>query len=279
MSTTTLVQKQSLLESPLLVIERILRDPEGVWAQISTEFRLNALIGQMLTSSAIALACYGAVLGFSNSPLQALSSAVKLPVLFLLTLAICLPTLYLFNLVFGSRLSVNQTLGLVGVITVIALGAVFLLLRVSSRTNQALHGFVVGYPSDRFPIREVTSSGKLTTLAATQLRLLSIYEQLPAQSELSVWLRAFLQEFREIMDTAYRVAVITRAYGQPTQLEQLVDEVRELERQLADHVVQRLLARDGDAQAELLNGRLATLRLCVRELAGLAEVRVPVVSA
>lgn len=121
MSTNTLVHKQGVFESPLLVIERILRDTEGIWEQISTEFRLNTLIGQMLTSSAIAFACYGAVLGFSNSPLQALSSAIKLPVLFLLTLAICLPTLYLFNLVFGSRLSVNQTLGLVMVaITVTA---------------------------------------------------------------------------------------------------------------------------------------------------------------
>jgi len=30
---------------------------------------------------------------------------IKLPLLFLVTLAICLPTLYLFNLVFGARLS------------------------------------------------------------------------------------------------------------------------------------------------------------------------------
>jgi hypothetical protein len=32
-----------------------------------------------------------------------------------------------------------------------------------------------------------------------------------------------------------------------------------------------LLARDGDAQAELLDARLATLRMCARELAGAAE--------
>jgi hypothetical protein len=40
-------------------------------------------------------------------------SAVKLPLLFLVTLAICLPTLYLFNLVFGARLQVRQALALV----------------------------------------------------------------------------------------------------------------------------------------------------------------------
>jgi hypothetical protein len=53
------------------------------------------------------------VLGASHSFLQALSSMVKLPLLFLATLAICLPTLYLFNLVFGARLSMAQAVSLI----------------------------------------------------------------------------------------------------------------------------------------------------------------------
>ena len=113
MRDTTLTQQHRTLEHPLLVIERILRDREGIWRQISSEYRLNALIGQMLGSSTIALACYGIVLGSSNGILQAISSAIKLPILFLLTLAICLPTLYLFNLVFGARLSIQQAMALV----------------------------------------------------------------------------------------------------------------------------------------------------------------------
>jgi hypothetical protein len=67
----------------------------------------------MLVSSATALALYGAVLGSFSSVLMTLTSAVKLPLLFLATLAICLPALYLFNLVFGARLSVRQALALV----------------------------------------------------------------------------------------------------------------------------------------------------------------------
>ena len=56
---------------------------------------------------------------------MALTSALKLPLLFLVTLAICLPTLYLFNLVFGARLSVRQSLALVMVaITVTSMLAV-----------------------------------------------------------------------------------------------------------------------------------------------------------
>lgn len=108
-----------------LVIERILRDRGSIWQQIVAERDLNALTVRMLTSSAIALACYGAVLGAFHSPLMALTSALKLPLLFLVTLAICLPTLYLFNLVFGARLSVRQSLALVMVaITVTSMLAV-----------------------------------------------------------------------------------------------------------------------------------------------------------
>ncbi|MGK5737987.1 hypothetical protein [Micromonospora sp. URMC 103] len=108
-----------------LVIERILRDRNGIWQQIVAERDLNGLTVRMLVSSAIALACYGAVLGAFHSVLMALTSAVKLPLLFLITLAICLPTLYLFNLVFGARLSVRQSLALVMVaITVTSMLAV-----------------------------------------------------------------------------------------------------------------------------------------------------------
>jgi hypothetical protein len=109
----------------LLIIERILRDRGSIWQQIVEERDLNRLTGQMLASSAIALALYGAVLGFFNGALMAITSAVKLPLLFLVTLAICLPTLYLFNLVFGARLSMKQSVSLVMVaITVTAMLAV-----------------------------------------------------------------------------------------------------------------------------------------------------------
>lgn len=111
--------------SGLLVIERILRDRQSIWQQIVEERDLNRLTGNMLASSAVALACYGVVLGAFHGVLMALTSAVKLPLLFLVTLAICLPTLYLFNLVFGARLSVRQAVAMVMVaITVTSMLAV-----------------------------------------------------------------------------------------------------------------------------------------------------------
>jgi hypothetical protein len=107
--------------SGLLVIERLLRDRDGIWQQIIEERSLKQLIVQMLASSTLSLALYGAVLGASNGWLQAISSFVKLPLLFLATLAICLPTLYLFNLVFGAKLSMLQAVTLIMVtITVLS---------------------------------------------------------------------------------------------------------------------------------------------------------------
>ncbi len=107
------------------VIERILRDRRGFFDEIGNSDGVPRKIQGMLVSSVIFFAIYGAVMGFSNSLLQAISSAVKLPVLFLITLVICLPTLYFFNLLFGSRLSLSQTLALI--LTAIAVTAVLTL--------------------------------------------------------------------------------------------------------------------------------------------------------
>jgi hypothetical protein len=95
------------------IVERIMRDRDGIWRQVVAEDRLGRMTLRMFVTSVLSLAIYGAVLGASHSALQAGSSAVKLPLLFLATLAICLPTLYLFNLIFGSRLSMMQAITLI----------------------------------------------------------------------------------------------------------------------------------------------------------------------
>ena len=87
------------------VIEHILRNRRGFFDEIQASNEVTTKIRDMLISSVSFFALYGAVIGSSNSALQALSSAVKLPILFLITLVICLPTLYFFNLFFGSRLT------------------------------------------------------------------------------------------------------------------------------------------------------------------------------
>jgi hypothetical protein len=169
-----------------------------------------------------------------------------------------------------------RILGL-GLVIVVAVGAVLLLLRLSDRRER--HGTAaLGYPADLFPAQALTRLAPLAALAATQARLAGLEARLPPRSDQRIWLRTFLAELREIMDTAYHVAAIAEVYGHMAQLDQLAAEVRGIEAEIADHVTRRLLARDGDAHDELLAGRLATLRLCLRELASLADVHTPVIS-
>jgi hypothetical protein len=153
------------------------------------------------------------------------------------------------------------------VVLVVAVGAVGVLLHLGSRTPTRQHGFLIGYPPDLYPAHDLTSSGSLAALAETQRRLVSMYRQLPVQSDLTIWLRTFLGELREIMDTTYRVTVIMQIYGKPVEIDRLVAEVQQIEVQVAEHVTKQLLSHDADAHNELLNGRLATLRMCARELA------------
>ena len=168
-----------------------------------------------------------------------------------------------------------------GLVVTIAIGAVLLLLWLSERRGapRARRGEpVLGYPPDLFPAQALTRRGPLAALAASQARLAALETRLPPHSDQRIWLRTFLAELRQIMDTAYQVAAIAEVYGQTGPLERLAAEVQQIEAEVAAHVSRRLLARDGDAHDELLDGRLATLRLCTRELAGLADARTPIAS-
>ena len=95
------------------IIEAILRDRAIFFNEIRDEVKLGGKIRAMLFSCIGFLAIYGAVMGAAQSPAQAISSVVKLPVLFLVTLAICTPSLYFFNLLFGSRQTLPQNVALI----------------------------------------------------------------------------------------------------------------------------------------------------------------------
>ena len=97
----------------LRVIESILRNRMHFFTEIRDGVELSQKLRSMLISSLIFLALYGAIMGSSHSIWQALSSAVKIPVLFLATLFICAPTLYLFNILFGSNQSLLQNIALI----------------------------------------------------------------------------------------------------------------------------------------------------------------------
>lgn len=97
----------------LTIVETILRHRDDFFAEIRDQVGLQQKIIAMMLSSFVFLAIYGAVMGASNSLPQVISSALKLPVLFLVTLIICSPSLYFFNLLFGSRQTLLQNIALI----------------------------------------------------------------------------------------------------------------------------------------------------------------------
>jgi hypothetical protein len=92
--------------------EWIMRNRASFFDEVRARYNLTPKLRSMIVSSIIYLALYGIVMGVSNSWQQAVLSAIKLPVLFLVTLLICLPTLYFFNLLYGSQLTFAQTAAL-----------------------------------------------------------------------------------------------------------------------------------------------------------------------
>lgn len=96
-----------------MIIESILRDREDFFAEIRDKAKITRKNLTMLFSSIAFLGIYGVVIGISHSPQQAMSSFIKLPFLFIVTLLICTPSLYFFNLLFGSRSTLGQTVALV----------------------------------------------------------------------------------------------------------------------------------------------------------------------
>lgn len=94
----------------LTVIETILRNRVFFFSEIRGEKKLGEKLLDMLVSCVVFLAIYGGVMGASHSLAQAISSAVKLPILFLVTLIICTPSLHFFNILFGSKQKLMQTI-------------------------------------------------------------------------------------------------------------------------------------------------------------------------
>ncbi|MEH2294707.1 actin-binding WH2 domain-containing protein [Nostoc sp.] len=90
------------------VLVNLLRDRQAFLEEIRHGIRLQNKISSLFVTSSIFFAIYGAIIGASHSWAQALSGAIKLPLFYLLTLIICFPTLFFFNVLFGSRSSIQQ---------------------------------------------------------------------------------------------------------------------------------------------------------------------------
>ena len=91
---------------------QLLRDRSNFLSEIENHKYIDKKIISLLVSSSLFLALYGAIIGSTHGILQTISSAIKLPALYLLTLLICLPTLYFMDVVLGSKRTFVQYLAL-----------------------------------------------------------------------------------------------------------------------------------------------------------------------
>jgi hypothetical protein len=108
-----------------VIIEKILRNRYQFFTEVREGIDLTGKIKSMFVSSTVFFAIYGAVMGSTHSLWQTFSSAAKLPVLFIATLLICVPSLYFFSLLFGSNQSLRQNLTVI--LTAISVTSVLLL--------------------------------------------------------------------------------------------------------------------------------------------------------
>lgn len=90
------------------VLIGLLRDRSLFLEEVRSGIKLNSKNTALFICSSLFFAIYGTIIGSFHSWQQALSSAIKLPALYLITLIICFPTLYFFNILFGSRRTFAQ---------------------------------------------------------------------------------------------------------------------------------------------------------------------------
>ena len=97
---------------------------------------------------------YGIIMGSYNSAIQAISTGLKLWLLFILTLAICFPSFYIVQLILGSKIKMSQLIiillaGFVMVsVTMLAFAPIILFFQLSGDNYhflQLLHVFVFGF--------------------------------------------------------------------------------------------------------------------------------------
>ena len=97
------------------MLDQALRDRSAIWSALRSAQAWP--IGRAAVVNIGLAAFYGLVMGSYQITAhdgwkQAISSAVKVPCLFLLTLVICLPALYVVSALLGSNLSLRQLTGI-----------------------------------------------------------------------------------------------------------------------------------------------------------------------
>ncbi len=96
------------------IMPEFLRDPDEFFRSVQREENVKNKAITLALVAVFSFMAYGFMVGLAKSPLQALSSSIKLPILFLSTMAFCLPALYFFSLaLLGTPLKMMQVLTVV----------------------------------------------------------------------------------------------------------------------------------------------------------------------
>ncbi|MEO1147077.1 MAG: actin-binding WH2 domain-containing protein [Cyanobacteria bacterium J06638_22] len=106
------LQKSGVVRLAFYFLDYILRAQVALFEQIHSKQQLPRTIAAMSILCALLSSLYGLTMGFYNSPLQAIAAGIKLPILFLLTALICIPSLYTFNVLLGQSFRFMQTVAL-----------------------------------------------------------------------------------------------------------------------------------------------------------------------
>jgi hypothetical protein len=102
------------------LLDGLLRRRERVFEAIFEQAGIGVRLRAFLLAIAVLAGFYGATMGamgfaaeWQKGMLQMLTSAVKVPALYLLSLTICFPVLYIVLVLMGARLTFAQTLSLI----------------------------------------------------------------------------------------------------------------------------------------------------------------------
>ena len=105
-------QEREPILNLLIAIEAILRQPRRVMLQLR-QAGAGRLIGILLFGVLVCSLIYGAVVGSFSMGTQLWAAPIKISTGLLITAVICLPSLYIFACISGSRASFQEICGLV----------------------------------------------------------------------------------------------------------------------------------------------------------------------
>jgi hypothetical protein len=143
LAETTLV---SPLAEPFASVDQLLREPREVLGRVRDGRALLPLARAMVLTIVLGAGIFGAVIGSFRGGLQLLYAGVKLPLVLLLTTAICAPALSALNVGLGRRAELRADLALVLCAlarTSLALGAQAPVVLLAVRLGISYHGLVL----------------------------------------------------------------------------------------------------------------------------------------